>query len=512
MPIFPAIGVAIALIAAWVQFDPNTQRPPTAGPERYRGPFDVVLAAWALASLIGALSVVAGLAGAWPLAGLGALAFVALIAPWRATRAVLVPLGFARAAALVARWSMTAWRGDPRGGALVAALLASMPRGGPDPALRAWLEAWFGAGVLSPEPDAAPRFSITMGAGGVFQAATEASSPMLGGAAVAVGLLDAAAGQTDAARGVFEAVGWFDERVRPEAAATVARRWLTADAIARGAWGQAGAVPGTADASTFLGRLAARTVAGPPEARPMAWELWLAVALSGRPALVGLVRHALSASPDVAAAPPRPAEALPGALAAHVAALDDPRPARIRAAAAAWDAVRADGAVAKHIALRAAALGCSAEARDRVLAAVEADLATLIVERGLEVGAIDGPTLAAASGAVRDRAVADCEALAEGLGSRVRAKRWSCSADELREWVGVKQAYERVGRLGGEAARRVVFVVVHQHVCAQAVWLWNERGQKPLANAIFRWLLEEARQLSAEDLVRLQTKNVACGP
>lgn len=512
MPYLPVLGVVIALIAAWVRFDPNAQLPAPKGAERYTAPSDVAIATFAVATFLGGVGAMFWMSGRWPAAlGLWALA-CGIGSPWATVRAVWVPLGWPRAAAWGAYWSNRAWRRDARGGALVAGTLAAMKRGGPDPDTREWLTARFGAGVFADEPE--ERFGVSLGAGGIFQSAsTEAQAPLLPGGAVAVGLTDAAVGDVDVARGILEALPQFDPRLRPLPAEQIASRWLAADAIARGDWASlVPTAPVATDAAGGLARLVARRVAGPPEAAPSGPALWLALVATGRPALAGLVRFAESAKPVAAGPAEVPSEGLSAALTAHVRLLEDPHAERLRAAARAWDAARLDGALASRIVARAAALGCSAAARDRVLAAAEEDLAALVVANDLDVGVIEGPTLEAASRSIRERAISDTEALAEGLGRRVGAKRWANGADELREWVGVKLAYERACRLGGEPVRRLLFGPVHRAVCAQAVWLWNERGQKPLGNAIFRWLLEEATALSVEDLVRLQTKNVACGP
>lgn len=52
-------------------------------------------------------------------------------------------------------------------------------------------------------------------------------------------------------------------------------------------------------------------------------------------------------------------------------------------------------------------------------------------------------------------------------------------------------AYER-GFLGGPELGCLAFTKVHTDVCALAVWLFNDRKEKPIANAMFRFLLAEA--------------------
>ena len=43
------------------------------------------------------------------------------------------------------------------------------------------------------------------------------------------------------------------------------------------------------------------------------------------------------------------------------------------------------------------------------------------------------------------------------------------------------------------------------------MWLYNERKERPLGNAVFRFCLREAEAVGDERAVALQTKNVACG-
>ena len=60
--------------------------------------------------------------------------------------------------------------------------------------------------------------------------------------------------------------------------------------------------------------------------------------------------------------------------------------------------------------------------------------------------------------------------------------------------------------------RRLAFVKVYPDACSYAVWLFNDQHQRPLGNAIFRWLLGEATALDDTRAVALMTKNAACGP
>ena len=57
---------------------------------------------------------------------------------------------------------------------------------------------------------------------------------------------------------------------------------------------------------------------------------------------------------------------------------------------------------------------------------------------------------------------------------------------------------------GGLAVRRLAWVPMHREVCNWAVWLWNERKEKVLANAVFRFL--QRQRLNDESRIALARK------
>jgi hypothetical protein len=65
--------------------------------------------------------------------------------------------------------------------------------------------------------------------------------------------------------------------------------------------------------------------------------------------------------------------------------------------------------------------------------------------------------------------------------------------------------------LGGLPLRRLAFSTVHGPVCGLAVWLWNTRAERAIANAMFGWLLAEAIIVDDAEAIRLQERNVGCG-
>ena len=60
------------------------------------------------------------------------------------------------------------------------------------------------------------------------------------------------------------------------------------------------------------------------------------------------------------------------------------------------------------------------------------------------------------------------------------------------------------GRLDGW---RLAFDKVYPDMTSYAVWLFNEQRQRPLGNAIFRWLLAEATTLDDSRAVALMANN-----
>ena len=83
--------------------------------------------------------------------------------------------------------------------------------------------------------------------------------------------------------------------------------------------------------------------------------------------------------------------------------------------------------------------------------------------------------------------------------------------DELREWVALLALVEAVARTGVDG-RYVAYETIQWCVCERAVRLWNIRCEHRLANAMFRWLLNEAERVADTRGVETQLANVKCGP
>ncbi|MFT3774099.1 MAG: hypothetical protein QM820_52710 [Minicystis sp.] len=107
--------------------------------------------------------------------------------------------------------------------------------------------------------------------------------------------------------------------------------------------------------------------------------------------------------------------------------------------------------------------------------------------------------------------LSEVEAASDAIRRRVDDKRELPPEGEWREWANLVARYERGVESAGEDFRRLSFVKVYPDACGFAVWLFNDRKQRPLGNLIFRWLLAEAEALDDQRAIALQTKNVACG-
>ena len=112
---------------------------------------------------------------------------------------------------------------------------------------------------------------------------------------------------------------------------------------------------------------------------------------------------------------------------------------------------------------------------------------------------------------VRTQLLEEIEQACDALHDRTTDKRALPILDEWREWAVLLGRYHRVCKLGGLAVRRLAWAPLHRQACNWAVWLWNERSEKVLANAVFRFLLSEAEHLQDDSRIALDQKNVDAG-
>ncbi|MEP7121497.1 MAG: hypothetical protein ABJE95_11325 [Byssovorax sp.] len=434
------------------------------------------------------------------------LIIVALALPWTTTRLLLIPFGLARTAYWLTRTAEVTFDGDLHGGAALAGAWALLRQREPDEATTAWLED-----RLRPTP------VQTLGGAGLL----------------ATGLLLAARGDRDGARAVIGSVVEIDADACPIAARRLAAGWLAADAASRGAWSEVAEIGGGSSAGrqAWLLSAVAQSLLSEPLA-PGRLGLWIRWALApNRRATLPIVRRALDVLDGVyldvesrEAAPPSAAivtdDAWSTALARHAALLTRPiasvNQGDLLTLGRAWDAILDDRAAERILVERALLIG--AESSSRTLARlrddVEADLTAVVLARdvGLEAPLdAPSPTLDRVRRRVRDQLLAGVEASSDALRRRIDEKREIPAVDEWREWTALRLAYEHGARLGGQEFRRLAFYKVYPDISSLAVWLFNERHQRPLGNAMFKWLLSEATALDDARAIALQTKNVACG-
>jgi hypothetical protein len=465
----------------------------------------------------------AGLIGTWGLvvlfvivpAGLMTVAIVPLAlplvavlltivaAPWLVARLVLVPLGLPRLAYFLARTSDVTFHLDPQGGAAAAAAWALCMQRKLDEGAAEWLSDKL-----------------------VEQA------PLRGAGVLAGGLLLAARGDRDGARTLIGAVLDVDERACPPAAKRIARGWLAADGAERGEWMRVAALgPTLAQGGRLAWLLSA--IAQSLRLEPMSpgkLGLWLRWAIAPhRRATLPMVERALSAldgafiepeeDPPIAPAAAADGDAIGTALSLHASVLTRPsealRPEDVRAAGQAWDDALGGRATERILLERALVVGAS-DARAvlaRMRATIEDDLARVVLASDMPLKELDdrGEVTSRVRARLRDRLLTEIEEASEAIKRRHDERRALPAADEWREWGNLRALYERGVHSAGEDLQRLAFVKVYPDASNYAVWLYNDQKQRPLANAIFRWLLAEATLLDDSRAMSLMSKNVACG-
>src|SRR5262249_53550527 len=183
--------------------------------------------------------------------------------------------------------------------------------------------------------------------------------------------------------------------------------------------------------------------------------------------------------------------------------------------AEAWDHVLSDPATEQHVLERAFTLGAptSTDVLERLRDAVEAELADVVRRSGL--GLVDlelvGAMLPRVARALQSDLLSELELRGDALRRRVDERRELSPVEEWRQWSDLRVLHERAVELGGAELRRLAFPNLHSDVLHLAVWLFNQRKERPIANAMFRWGLNEANAVGDAHAVEVETKNIACG-
>jgi hypothetical protein len=436
---------------------------------------------------------------AWPL--LPVILF--LVLPFSLLRSVLVPLGLSRAAFRAVKLADSVLGLDDGGGPALAAAWALLRR----PLATSEDVAW------------------------VEQKVSEVK-PLRGGGLVAAALLQARRGDKDDARRLLESSFELAPAARSAMASRVAREWLAADAASRGDWARvvelAARLPRsqTSRAVSFLGAVGRRLLR--LDGAPSDEELWLLWLLGSRrtrmrPLLIRALSVPRGPVQDAAKRPdPEPGPLAPSDPLAHALELQlrlwgqPPSLAEVGELGRAWDAALADPQLERRLLIRSLELGAAegASLRSRIGDMAADGLAQLARSRELPLGEVEapGPTLERAARRLRGDLLSEIELASGALRRRAVDKRELPAVDEWREWLALRARYEHGARLAGQEARRLAWPRVRDDVCKLSVWLWNVRGEKAIAHAMFGWLLGEARAMSDQEAIELQEKNVACGP
>ena len=143
------------------------------------------------------------------------------------------------------------------------------------------------------------------------------------------------------------------------------------------------------------------------------------------------------------------------------------------------------------------------------LAEIGDDIAQMVREsrHRLDLLPLDSQSLTRAAAIVREEILANVELGFSTLEERTEAKRGLPSIDEWREFLALRQLHSELAQTGGLAVRQLAFPNLHHAACNHAAWLWNERNEYVMANAIFRWLLAEATIVGDERAIELQRAN-----
>lgn len=433
--------------------------------------------------------------------------------PWPIAHTLLIPRGRVKLAWAITRLSFWVWSRDVRGGAVIAASWAAIRRaqrdGELDPSLIAWIER---------RRDAVVRQRWRMGGAGI----------------VTTAFLAEARGDRASARRLLGSALELAEPVRPAGAVALASEWLCAEAIERGAWREVEFLARTAPIPTrrlrLFGSIAARLtgIAPVPGDTVLQWRWLLA---PERRATLELLRRALATpmkkagsqataeTPRVEPPPASSDDALLDALTLHSYTLslapeqlDREQLARLGAA---WDRALADPKLERRLLERGLALGTqeSARASEQLAEDARDDLLALVRAAGLELGSLSESSelLARAARRLHAELLDGIEITVGALESRVKAKRELPAVDEWQTFLALREQYVAAVAVGGLELRRLAFQDVHAPLCSLAVWLWNERNERALGNAMFHWLLGEAIIVDDAEAIRLQERNVDCG-
>ncbi|MBL8914536.1 MAG: hypothetical protein JNM17_27780 [Archangium sp.] len=434
----------------------------------------------------------------------GLLGWWLLLPAWFA-RVVFAPLGMVRLAYFSCQFSRVTWRRDKPGGPAMIAAWGLAQQDKPSPSTIAWLEK-----VLSANKHRALQAS------GV----------------VARGLLEAAKGNKEAARQWLDSVLLFDPRVAPSHVRVVAAEWLATDAAARADWKRVKDIaknPKWAASAQLhlLGAVAGRMLGDAMPTTAGLWMWWLFA--PRRLWTFSFVRKAAAMTPQPqapeGALPDVPAEldaissadASAGAVARATfltLALKQGAPSATAVinVARTWERAL-DNELRSKLFARSMLIGGGEpdEAISEVRQLIEAELGKLLPAK---LSGTHGDLPALIDTAVQSRR----EQLNNELEDKMRRmddrKVNAREIPQLEEWhdfMLLRALYRQaVDTASNQGDVSLSHSIIRDKLVNFAVWLYNVRNEKPVANAIFRMLETEAVVLGDADAEKLNKKNAAC--
>jgi hypothetical protein len=454
-----------------------------------------------------------------------------LLFPWPLTRRVCIPLGLVRLSWFTALFADYTWGRDMGGGRATAAVLA----------------AWHGKKTPRSRLFAVWQRLTVRPSDLAFARAKVQSLDLLGAAgATAAGLLADVDGDAAGADAIFAVVDFFDDAVVPLAAkGIVADRRLMAtlrDASLSQAQKREAilALSSTSVAVAFVQAILVRDDVV-DDASFLTRATRQAVCL----ARFVMLPHPWAAWPVLRGAPVLPADPAPQATptttttAATAAAMTTPAAPAVSTAVGFGDAAKRHAELSQQrqvsvddvatlallwgarldeqqqaMTARAKALGVDGAQLSRglsaqVLSALSALTARLDL-RDVDV-ALMPPLLAEAISALRSERLDGLEIAVAAWRSRLESKTPKSPVDELRELGSLMALKGDVARVGKDGPF-IAFEASQWVLCELAVWLWNERREPRLGNAIFRALLADAKAVGDTRSIETQIANVACGP
>lgn len=438
------------------------------------------------------------LGGAWwcaPLVLLG----LALFFPWTTARWVFIPLGWTRAAHRFGSLAALSWGADPKGGRVLAGAWALLRAKKPSAEDREWLE----------------------------QQLEDTCVPTRGAALVASGLLAASRGDLETTRALCRSVSHLDPRIAPRLARKAALEWSLADAAAHGRWREVLELSQHGSGSYSLAaffRAAARRLLREPRAGRFAlvawwvlarrwWATWPLLKRAWRqtpaPSLLLAMGELVGSS----------AEPLARALELHavLARVPPGQEAMVLSLTTeAWEQALSSFTVKDLVAEHAKGLapGAGARALETLGEQVTEELAAWVLAREVPLYRLEpnGQLFESVEYRARNELLERIEAAAEDVARRVAEQRPLEAEEEWRGFLSLQHQCTRAAAICGPEARRLAFEAVNVPLCNLGAWLFNERGERAIANGMFRWLLSESLEVGGDEDRRRYRNNVGCGP